>query len=64
MIPDERRRRSQASTKRAAAWLVRAVGLYLAWDIAYLVAAGARFDEPELSLIRAFLPGVVKLIWL
>lgn len=45
--------------KRAAAWLVRAVGLYLAWAIAYLVAVGARFDEPELSLIRAFLPGIV-----
>jgi len=45
--------------KRAAAWLVRAVGLYLAWDIAYLVAVGASIDEPEPSLIKAFLPGIV-----
>jgi hypothetical protein len=56
--------------KRFSAWFVRAVALWLAWSMAYILAALWRTDEPQPSLaqalVRALLVGLVLqagLLW-
>ena len=43
---------------RIAPFITRAVGLYLAWQFAFVMAVLARVDEPQPSLVGALLPAI------
>jgi len=45
--------------KRVTAWFVRAVALWLAWSVAYVMAALWRTDDPAPSLVEALVPALV-----
>jgi hypothetical protein len=44
---------------RAPAWVVRAVALWLAWSLAYVLTALWRSDEPQPTLAEALVPAIL-----